>query len=58
MPVVASNSTVHAKAADALRKTAKWPGATGEFTCDDKSDIPDKKIGQKRGQGGEFGSIK
>jgi branched-chain amino acid transport system substrate-binding protein len=49
-----ANSTVPAKIAQALHSTSKWPGASGEFTFDEKGDIPDKKIGMKVVHGDKF----
>lgn len=49
-----ANSSVPEKIADALHNTQKWPGASGEFTFDDKGDIPGKKIGLQVVRGGKF----
>lgn len=53
-----ANSSVPEKIADALHNTQKWPGASGEFTFDDKGDIPDKKIGLQVVRGGKFETVR
>lgn len=53
-----ANSSVPDKIALALHNTKKWPGASGEFTFDDKGDIPDKKIGMKVVRGGKFVTVR
>lgn len=52
-----ANSSVPEKIAQALHRTRKWPGACGEYTFDDKGDIPDKKIGMKAVRGDRFESL-
>lgn len=52
-----ANSSVPGKIAQALRSTRKWSGASGEFTFDEKGDIPDKKIGIKVVRGGIFETV-
>lgn len=49
-----ANSSSSDKIAVALHNTQKWLGATGEFSFDDKGDIPDKKIGFKVVRGDQF----
>lgn len=49
-----ANSSVPKQIAQALHRAQKWPGASGEYTYDDKGDIPDKKIGEKVVRGGQF----
>jgi branched-chain amino acid transport system substrate-binding protein len=49
-----ANSSAPEKAAAALRATRQWQGASGEFSFDEKGDIPDKKIGVKVVRGGQF----
>ena len=49
-----ANSSVPEKIAQTLHGAKKWPGASGEFSFDDKGDIPDKKIGMKVVRGGKF----
>lgn len=53
-----ANSSVPDKIAQALHDTKKWPGASGEFTFDDKGDIPGKKIGMKVVRGGKFETVR
>lgn len=52
-----ANSTVPAQIAKALHATRQWQGATGEFTFDEKGDIPDKPIGLKVVRRGEFQTL-
>jgi branched-chain amino acid transport system substrate-binding protein len=52
-----ANSSVPEKIAIALHNTQKWLGVTGEFSFDDKGDIPDKKIGFKVVHGGQFETV-
>lgn len=53
-----ANSSVPDKIAQALRNTQKWPGAAGEFSFDEKGDIPDKKVGLKRVRDGRFETVR
>lgn len=53
-----ANSTEPDKIAKALHATRGWHGATGEFTFDDKGDIPDKPIGLKVIRDGKFETLK
>jgi branched-chain amino acid transport system substrate-binding protein len=53
-----ANSSVPDKIALALHNTKKWPGASGEYTFDDKGDIPDKKIGLKIVRDGKFVTVR
>ncbi len=53
-----ANSTAPEQIAKALHATRGWQGATGEFTFDDKGDIPDKPIGLKVVRNGLFETLK
>lgn len=53
-----ANSTQPEQIAKALHATRGWHGATGEFTFDDKGDIPDKPIGLKMVHNGQFETLK
>lgn len=53
-----ANSTEPAQIAKALHSTRQWHGATGEFTFDEKGDIPGKPIGLKLVRRGEFQTLK
>lgn len=53
-----ANSSIPEKIAQALHNTKNWPGATGQFTFDDKGDIPDKKIGIKAVRDGKFETVR
>lgn len=53
-----ANSTSPEQIAKALHATRGWHGATGEFSFDDKGDIPDKPIGLKVVRGGQFETLK
>jgi branched-chain amino acid transport system substrate-binding protein len=46
------------KVAQALHQAKNWKGVSGEYTYDDKGDIPDKKIGEKIVRGGQFETVK
>ncbi|CAK0780449.1 branched-chain amino acid transport system substrate-binding protein [Gammaproteobacteria bacterium] len=52
-----ANSSIPDKIAQALHGTQQWPGTTGEFTFDNKGDIPDKKIGMKVVRNGKFETV-
>ena len=56
--IVQANSTSPEQIAKALHTTRGWHGATGEFTFDDKGDIPDKPIGLKVVRNGQFETLK
>lgn len=53
-----ADSSVPEKIAAALHQTKKWPGAGGEFTFDEKGDIPDKKMGLKTVRDGRFETVR
>lgn len=53
-----ANSTQPELIAKALHAMRGWHGATGEFTFDDKGDIPDKPIGLKVVHNGQFETLK
>lgn len=52
-----AKTTDPAKVAEALHQAKKWPGASGEYTYDDKGDIPDKKVGEKVVRHGKFEAV-
>lgn len=49
-----ANSSIPDKISQALHHTKNWMGVSGEYTFDNKGDIPDKKIGMKTVHGGAF----
>jgi branched-chain amino acid transport system substrate-binding protein len=50
----AANSTVPDKVALALHATRDWSGAAGMLSFDAQGDVPDKKIGMKKVDQGQF----